>query len=243
MANITPVHKKNSKQNKTKYRPISLLSCMEKVLKKLDFKTLYGFCERNNLLTWKNSGFKPLDSTVNQLISIIHQIYTALETGQEVCIIFLDVSKAFYRVYHDGLIHKLQCMGIGGNLLQWLTSYLSNRRQRVVINGQSSQWKETNAGVPQGSILGPLLFLIYVNDIVDDLESSPCLFADDTSLLEVISDVQTSFDKLIRDLARLADWAHQWRLTFNATKTVHMVISKRLTRPQYPELLLNGQKI
>ena len=153
------------------------------------------------------------------------------------------MSKAFDRVYHDGLIHKLQCMGIEGNLLQWLTSYLFNRRQRVVINGQSSQWKDTNAGVPQGSILGPLLFLIYVNDIVDDLESSPCLFADDTSLLEVISDVQTSFDKLNRDLARLADWANQWRVTFNATKTVHMVISKKLTRPKYPDLLLNDQTI
>ena len=107
--------------------------------------------------------------------------------------VFLDISKAFDRVWHEGLLHKLRCFGIGGSLFDWLASYLKNRKQRVVINGQYSEWTPTYSGVPQGSILGPLLFLVFINDIVDDLECEPFLFADDTSLLEIISDIQTFF--------------------------------------------------
>ena len=138
---------------------------------------------RNNLLTWRNSGFKPFDSTVNQLIFLVHKINQSLEKGQDICLIFLDVSKAFDRVFHEGLIFKLSSFGINGLLLKWFESYLSHRSQRVVINGQESEWLYTSAGVPQGSILGPLLFIIYVNDIVEEMDSNPFLFANGMSLI------------------------------------------------------------
>ena len=117
---------------------------------------------------------------MNQLIFITHKIHRALEDGQEVCLVFLDVFKAFDRVWHSGLLHKTRCMGIEGNLFEWLCNYLQERKIRVVINGQKSEWLNTNAGVPQGSILGPLLFLIFINDITDEIESDIHLFADDT---------------------------------------------------------------
>ena len=122
------------------------------------------------------------------MIYTSHKIYEALANGEDVCFVSLDASAAFDRVWHDGLIHKLNNKGISGNLLAWLTNYLMDRKQRVVIKGQTSEWHNNTAGVPQGSILAPLLFLIYVDDIVKDIESDILLFADDTSLMEIISE-------------------------------------------------------
>ena len=147
---------------------------------KIVLKTSYNYCLDNNLLTWRNSGFKPLDSAMNQLLMVTHKIYMALEHGQDVIMVFLDISKAFDRVWHDGLVHKLKTLGISGHLLEWLTNYLKDRLQRVFINGYHPDWTKIPAGVPQGSILGPLLFLIYVNDITLDIHSDIYLYADDT---------------------------------------------------------------
>ena len=134
-------------------------------------------------------------------------------------------------------------MGIGGKLLKWIESYLSDRSQIVVINGVKSDPRKINASVPQGSILGPLLFLVYVNDLVSDLETVPYLFADDTSLLSVIEprDPVSTFDKINNDLAVLSAWASQWRVMYNASKTVYMIVSNKKVPPVYPNLYLNGQ--
>ena len=105
-----------------------------------------------------------------------------LDSGEEVRIIFCDISKAFDRVWHKGLLLKLEAAGISGNLLSWFASYLDNRRQRVVLPGANSRWNSIHAGVPQGSVPGPLLFLLFINDIVNDIGSSIRLFADDNSL-------------------------------------------------------------
>ena len=118
-------------------------------------------------------------------------------------------------------------IGITGNLFSWLSSYLADRKQRVMIKGQFSNWENNSAGVPQGSILGPLLFLIYVNDIVCDIESDFLLFADDTSILENISDYDISFEKINRDLNKLSVWSNQWLVSFNPTKTKYIIFSKK----------------
>ena len=215
---------------------------MSKPMERIVYNVMYSFFKSLGLLSTRNSGFKEKDSTINQLIHLCHNIYQGLDDHKDVCLVFLDVSKAFDKVYHPALLHKLECMGISGNLLAWLGSYLSDRKLKVVINGVSSDPKDINASVPQGSILGPLLFLCYVNDIVNDLETLPYLFADDTSLFCTIDpkNPNVAFDKVNCDLAKLSDWAEQWRVTFNAAKTVYMIISNR-KNVNYPSLYLHGQ--
>ena len=146
---------------KNNYRPISLLPIFSKIFEKVLFEGLYTFLHSNNLLSDNQSGFRPGDSTINQLLSITHDIYVSFENQSETRAVFLDISKAFDKVWHDGLIYKLHCSGIDGNLLKLLSSFLSNRFQRVVLNGTHSDWLPLKSGVPQGSVLGPLLFLVY----------------------------------------------------------------------------------
>ena len=148
------------------------------------FDVLYKHLSDNQILTPNQSGFRPGDSTINQLLYITHRIYAAFEEfpSREICAVFLDISKAFDKVWHEGLIFKLKTYGVSGPLLALIKSYLMNRKQRVVLNGKCSEWSEITAGVPQGSVLGPLFFLIYINDLVDGLSSDAKRFADDTSL-------------------------------------------------------------
>ena len=242
-ANVTPVFKKNNKQDKNNYRPISLLPNLGKVFERVVFNHLYKYCQDNNLLTWRNSGYKPLDSSINQLIFISHKIYKSLEKGEDVCFVSLDASSAFDRVWHEGLFFKLKRKGICGKLFDWFKSYLTDRFQKVVIKGQFSKLVNLLAGVPQGSILGPLLFLIYIDDIIDDIEIDILLFADDTSLLETISNPLLSFEKINRDLTKLYLWSNQWLVTFNPTKTAYIIFSKKLVKQNYPDLYLNGEKL
>ena len=145
--------------------------------------------------------------------------YTAFDANPslEVRGIFLDLSKAFHGVWHKGFIHKLKNNGIDGNLLSLIESFLHNRYQRVVLNGQSSKWQNVNAGVPQGSVLGPLFFLIYVNDLPQGLRSDVKLSTDDTSLFSVIHDVDASPATLNNDLVKIQEWAYNWKMSFNAT--------------------------
>ena len=173
---------------------------------------MFRFFLENKLITPHQSGFKPGDSCINQLLSITHEIYKSFDDGLEVRSVFLDISKAFDKVWHDGVIFKLEQNGISGDLLNILIDFLSNRKQRVVLNGQFSAWASVNAGVPQGSILGPLLFLIYINDVSDNLSSNVKLFADNTSLFSVPHDVNVSAWELNDDLSKINNWAFIHRL-------------------------------
>ena len=174
MSHIIPAHKKNDKGSLNNYRPVSLLPICGKFFERIIFNNVFLFLEDNNLLTPNQSGFRPNDSCINQLLSIVHSIYSDFDHNPslEVRGNFLDISKAFDKVWHDGLLYKLESFGISGNLLKLFHSYLNNRQQRVAVNGQYSKWAPILAGVPQGSILGPLLFLIYINDLPENLKSS-----------------------------------------------------------------------
>ena len=129
------------------------------------------------------------------------------------------MSKAFDKVWHEGLLHKLRQNGLEGNILRFFESYLSDRRQRVVLNGKCSDWAPIQSGVPQGSVLGPLLFLIFINDLECGIKSQIKFFADDTSLYSVVTDPVTSAAELNHDLKIISDWANQWKMSFNPDPT------------------------
>ena len=181
MANMFPVHKKSDQQILKNYRPVSLLPICGKVFERLIYNSLFEYFIENDLISPNQSDFEPGDWCTNQLISIVHEIYQSFDDGFEVRgVFFLDISKAFDKVWKNGLIYELKLNRIAGELLDTLTNFLKERKQRVVLNGQYTTWTNVKAGVPQGSIFGPSLFLIYINDLPENLVSNPKLFANDT---------------------------------------------------------------
>ena len=180
---------------------------------------MYKFLLDNNLLYKYQSGFLPDHSTVFQLIDIFHNIYQAFDNNMFSCIVFCDVSKAFDRVWHKGLLIKLRQNGIEGKLLEWLNSYLSQRKQKVGLKSCFSCLKSIFAGVPQGSVLGHLLFLVYINDIAEHLLSLTRLFADDSSLFYSAAHIDDIAGIINHDMQLLSNWARQWLVTFNPLKT------------------------
>ena len=182
-ANVVPIHNKGYSQCKTIYRPNFLHPIFSKIFEKQLFDAIYDHLSYNKLLTPNQSGFRPGDSTIHQLLFIIHKIYCAFDDtpSNETRPVVLHLSKA-QGVWHKGLIRQLRSSGISGNMLALPNNFLMCRRQKVVLNGKTSERKNVLAGVPQSSVLDPLLFLEYINDLCDNLICDVKLFADDTSL-------------------------------------------------------------
>ena len=181
-ANVSPIFKKGDKELVCNYRPISLTCLLVKVLEKLVASHISSFINSKNLLSDHQFGFRTGSSCTSQLIHIFHSWASALDSGKLTDVVFLDFAKAFDSVSHKHLLAKLQLFGIKGNILPWLSDFLYERKQRVVIDGAFSDWGNVISGGPQGSILGPLLFVLYVNDIPQTLSCSSEMFADDTLL-------------------------------------------------------------
>ena len=203
---------------------------------------------KEDLLNPNQSGFRPSDSCINQLLAITHEIFEAFDCNPplEVRSVFLDISKAFDKVWHKGLLYKLKSMGISRDLFNLLENYLSVRLQRVVLNGQTSSWRPVLAGVPQGSILGPHLFLVYINDLPNELKSNTKLFADDTSLFTIVKDKQESADVLNNDLSLISKWAFNWKMLFNpdTDKPAQEVLFSRKKKTQnHPNISLNNIQV
>ena len=209
---IILIKKKQSIKN---YRPVSLLPICGKVLEILLYKAMFSFFIKNDLISQNQSGFKPGDSCINQLLSITHEIYKSFDDGWQVRGVFSTYQKLLTKVWREGLLLKLKLNGISENLLKIMEDFLANRYQRIVLNGQVSKWAAVKVGVPQGSILGPLLFLIYINDLSNELSSNSRLFADDTSLFSVVRDMNLSANVLNNDLLKINNWAYQWKMSFN----------------------------
>ena len=246
-ANVTPVHKKNDKQAVENYRPISLLPILDIVFERIIVKNLYNYFIANNLITKNQSGFRPGDSVTNQLLSLVNDIHTAFDNNcLEVRSVYLDIFKAFDKVWHEGLIFKLKQNGVEGNLLILIKNYLNNRKQRVVINGMESSWGDIKAGVPQGSVLGPLLFLVYINDLEVGIKSAVKFFADDTSIFSVVRDPLVSAVELNHDLGLISQWAYQWKMCFNPDPTKQaeeILFSQKRRSPVHPPLYFNNFEV
>ncbi len=245
LANVTPIFK-NKGNNKlcNYYRPISLLPCVSKVLEKVMFSHIYEFLRKNKVIAPNQSGFTPKDSAIMQVSHIVDQITKSMDKGQEVTAVFLDLAKAFDVVWRKGLLFKLNRVGIRDShnckSHSWFASYLSDRPQRVVINGKCSSIMYNNSGVPQGSVLGPLMFLIYINDLVYDLKCQSYLFADDTSLFDSAENFYDSISRINDDLQTIRNWARKWKIKINAEKTEGLLISRKGSNYATPYITLNG---
>ena len=201
---------------------------------------VYSFFVSNNTISCLQSDFVQGDSTVNQFVSIYNTFCNALDDGKEVRAAFLDISKAFDRVWNKGLLLKLNFVGISVSLLLWFSDNLTNRRQRVVLLGDCSDrtsYSLTKAGVPQGFILGPLLFLIFI------IETNIRLFADDTSLYIIVETPQSAALKLNNDLSKIKAWASKWLVTFNPSQSESLLISRKRSHINHPDLCMDNNVI
>lgn len=242
-SNVTAIFKKDSPSNPNNYRPISLLSIIGKLMERCILNHLNQYLVENKILTSFQSGFRKGDSTINQLLFLYNEFSNAIDDNKEVRVVFCDISKAFDRVWHRGLLFKLRSIGISGDLLEWFSDYLTNRQQRVCIKSFSSQWRLVPAGVPQGSILGPILFLIYINDIVHHIGSNIRLFADDTSLYIIVEDPLTAAIQLNNDLDIISKWGKTWIVNFNPEKTESLILTRKNITLNHPRLKMGNTEI
>ena len=217
LANVTPLHKSGSLKEAQNYRPVSLTSIPCKMLESIIKEHITDYIHSNNIIRDTQHGFIKGKSCLTNLLEFLEKVTENIDNHVPVDTVYLDFSKAFDKVPHMRLVGKLEASGINGELLKWIRSWLSDRKQRVVLNGKMSSWAKVTSGVPQGSVLGPLLFLIYVNDMDIGISSMLSKFADDTKLIRPIRN-QSDVSELQNDLTRLSKWSKDWLMNFNATK-------------------------
>ena len=243
IAHITAIYKRSGpKTDKANFRPISILPTLSKICESVMHDRLLKHCLENNVISDKQAAYLKGDSTVSQLLYIVHNIRQSWGEKKISQGLFLDVSAAFDKVWHNGLLAKLSQVGVDGIFHDILSSYLADRKQVVVVDGVKSDIQDVKAGVPQGSRLGPLLFIIYINDISEDIESDILIFADDTSLFATGSDPAETAAKLNRDLHKISVWADKWKVTFNAKKSKDIIFSNKCLNNS-PPLIFNNNYI
>ena len=213
-AEITAIFKKGAKNQPGNYRPVSLTSILCKILESFITEQIQNYMESNNLFTNCQHGFRSHRSCVTQLLEVMNDFTNYSETKVDIDVIYLDFSKAFDTVPHQRLINKLKTYGIDGNILNWIASFLKDRQQRVRVNNSFSNFEPVLSGIPQGSILGPVLFIIFINDLPDVVSSTCKIFADDTKIYG-----PSSNNSIIQsDLLKLLEWSDLWQLKFNINK-------------------------
>ena len=228
-AYITPVFKSGDESIFSNYRPISVLPVFSKILERLIFNRTYSFITENNILSDQQFGFRKKLSTEMALLCAIDKITQSIDNKEHTIGLFLDLKKAFDTVNLDILLNKLEKYGIRGNALSWYRSYLSDRTQSVKYYDTVSQAREVNIGVPQGSTLGPLLFILYINDMSNVLKHAyPIIFADDTTLFVSSTNVENVLTLLNEDILNLAEWFKANKLSLNLSKTNYILFTTSL---------------
>ena len=247
LAKVSPIFKDGVKTECGNYRPISVISTIAKLFEKLVCNQLKTYMMNNNIITKNQSGFREHHSTETALLDLTNDWLHNMDNGLLNGVLFLDFKKAFDSVNHNILLSKLELYGIRGTSLKWFRSYLSNRKQICSINGKQSDVNDLKCGVPQGSNLGPFLFLLYINDLPRCLQTTKArLFADDTTLSISASTVDEIESKLNHDLLNVNEWLIANKLTLNETKTEFMIIGSRQRVPSFeqgPIIKLGNQVI
>jgi hypothetical protein len=224
-ANVTPILKIGNKKDLRNYRPISLTSVICKLLESLIRDKIVNHLEDNSLILNSQHGFRKHRSCLTNLIEFFEGVTNIYDVGKPVDIVYLDFQKAFDKVPHERLMAKLQAHGIEGKLMSWIRDWLNNRIQRVTLDGMSSQWNSVISGVPQGSVLGPLLFILYINDLDIGIKSKISKFADDTKIAGRVGTIEEQ-EQIQMDLDRLTEWAEKWQMSFNVDKCAVMHVGK-----------------
>ena len=241
-SSIVPIPKNSNHKEATNYRPISLLPIVSKLLERHVHRYITLFLSQTSPLSNTQWGFQTGKSTITALLAVTHDWFQALEAKNDVCSVFFDLKKAFDSVPHQPLMEKLQKYGLDGNILSWISSYLTNRKQHVVVDGATSTDENVLSGVPQGSVLGPLLFLIYIDDVTATTFSDECalnLFADDMLLYKIVKS-QQDLEQLQSDIDKIHSWVNSNHLTLNPAKCKFMFVSRRRNPIQPLSLKLNG---
>ena len=224
-ANVAPVFKKGDRHSPANYRPISLTCVCAKLLEHIICKQIMSHFSENKILTPVQHGFRSKHSCESQLLITTDEFIQNFESKTQTDVVVLDFSKAFDVVPHQRLLHKLDHYGIRGTTINWIQNFLTNRTQKVVVDGSSSESARVRSGVPQGTVLGPLLFLTYINDLPSTVSSQVRLFADDCLLYRPIK-CRADQEQLQRDLSALQDWADRWGMCFNPSKCSVLRVSR-----------------
>jgi hypothetical protein len=223
-ANVTPVFKKGEKFKASNYRPVSLTCIACKLLEHIVVSNTLDHLDSNNTLVDNQHGFRSRRSCETQLVCFLHDLTQSVKRGQ-VDVAIMDFSKAFDVVDHRRLLHKLSFHGIRGNIYMWIQAFLNNRTQQVVVDGEVTSEATVDSGVPQGSVLGPLLFLLFINDLPSSVCSNVRLFADDCIIYREIHSARDT-QILQDDLNNLEEWEKKWKMSFNVDKCHIMHVSK-----------------
>jgi len=228
IAKIVPIHKKGAKDKFSNYRPVSVLPAFSKLFEKLVYNRMISFVEKFNILNDNQFGFRKNRSTCLALDTLVDKFHNTIEKNEIMIGLFIDLSRAFDTMSHEILLKKLYIYGFRGIALNWIKDYLSNRKQFVVYNNEKSQMVDFNIGVPQGSILGPLLFLLYVNELPEiSHKLSYVQFADDTNIFitgKSLSDISSIINE---EMILISEWIKNNRLSLNVVKTNYMIMSSR----------------
>ena len=231
-ANVCPLFKKGSKKLASNYRPVSLTSHVSKIMERIIKYHIVSFIESNNLINDSQHGFREKKSCLTNLLEFLEVTTNFLDIGEPVDVLYLDFAKAFDKVPHQRLLYKLREIGITGKLHNWIAKWLIGRRQRVRIGNQFSDWEIVHSGVPQGSVLGPLLFVIFINDLDLGIVNNLFKFADDVKLLGSVSSVK-NINQVKEDLNKLITWSDKWQMMFNIDKCKVMHLGYNNPKVEY----------